>query len=331
MILSSGFFYFEQMSNHILKDEEFSIIEYARHIKMRESLECFGDEYSHIINPQKKHINIRNFSIGENFLIKLIPLERNRGYIEVSKSKDGFDKEIMMIRVKIISIQLLLLLIFGYISYRLAKNAIKPFQESIATLDKFAKDLIHDLNTPVTSIQLNMKLIEKIPQIKEHKAIIRLNKSVANIAELHQNLTILLHEHTFQLTTINICEIIEDIVEVQKAIYPDIEFQIECSSFKAKLNANASRQILQNIILNACQYNTKNGYVKIYHRDNRLYIEDSGKGIKEPKNIFNRYYSGENSSGIGLDIVKRLAIAMNISVEVVPNPHRGVCFVLTIN
>ncbi len=329
LILSSGFFYFEQMQNHILKDEEFSIIEYARHIKMGESLKTFSAEYSHIINPKQEHIDIRNFTIKEDRFIKYIPLGRNRGYIEASKSREIFDREIMVIRAEIIAIQILLLLIFGYISYRLAQNAIKPFQESIATLDKFAKDLIHDLNTPVTSIKLNMRLIAKIPKIKEHKAIIRLNKSVDNISQLHQNLTILLQEHTFQLELINICEIVEDIVEVQRAIYPDINFQIECSHFRAKLNINATRQILQNIILNACQYNIKDGYVKIYHRENRLYIEDSGKGIKEPQNIFNRHYSGENSSGIGLDIVKRLAMAMDITIEVVANESRGVYFVLS--
>lgn len=331
LILSSGFFYFEQISAHILKDEEFSIIEYARHIKMNENLESFSSQYSHTINHKKEHINISNFVITKDRFIKLIPLSHNRGYIEASKSKEAFDREIMMIRVKIIAIQIALLMIFGYISYRLAKSAIKPFQESISTLDKFAKDLIHDLNTPVTSIKLNMKLIEKIPQIKEHKALMRLNRSVDNISNLHENLTILLQEKTFQLESINLCEIVEDIVEVQRVIYPNIDFQIECNNFKAKLNANATKQILQNIILNACKYNIKDGYIKIYHNENRLYIEDSGKGIKEPQNIFNRDYSTGNSSGIGLDIVKRLAKAMNIDVAVVANSKRGVSFILTMN
>jgi len=58
-----------------------------------------------------------------------------------------------------------------------------------------------------------------------------------------------------------------------------------------------------------------------------LYIEDSGKGIKEPAKIFQRSYSDEKSSGIGLDIVNRLAIAMNIDIKV-KTKSQGSIFIL---
>ena len=329
--MATGFFYFEQARNHLLKSEEFGLIEYARHIKMGDSIDSFNSEYSYRINHNKKHINIRNFKIEDRFS-KLIPISHKNGYIEVFKTKNSFDKNIMDIRIRIISIQILLLLLFAYISYRLANDALKPFRESIATLDKFAKDLIHDLNTPVTSIKLNMRLLEKkIPEITEDKVMIRLNKSVNNISELHENLTILLEEKTFQLEMIDLCEIVDDIIEVQKPLYPDINFISDCKQFKAKVNAKAIKQILQNLISNASKYNNKNGYIKIYHKENRLYIEDSGKGIKEPQKIFDRDYSTEDSSGIGLDIVKRLAKAMDIEVRVTQNSKIGVTFVLIIN
>jgi len=332
LILVAGFFYFSQMKNHLLKTEEFLLIEYARHIKQGKSLDEYKKDYHHIfMDKNDKYIDMKNFTITKNEFFKFIPMKFSGVYLQVVKSKKSFDKKLWNLKEKIISLQILLLLLFAYISYKLAMNALKPLTESIATLDKFAKDLIHDLNTPVTSIKLNMKLLEKIPNLQNNKAIIRLNKSVNNISELHENLTILLQEETFQMQVINVCDIVKEVIEVQKSIYSDIQFLTECSHLNAKLNSNAIKQILQNIISNACKYNFKNGYIKIYSTSNALYIEDSGKGIKEPQKIFERSYSDEKSSGIGLDIVKRLADAMHIKVEVQSNKNQGTTFILTMS
>ena len=328
LILVAGFFYFNQMQNHMLRMEEFSLIKYARHIKMGDPIKGFHKEYHHrYITHKNTRIDIRNFSSVGNEFTKIIPMKHNGMYLQVFKSKKEFNQKLFNLKIKIISIQVLLLLLFAFLSYKLAKNALKPLQESIATLDKFAKDLIHDLNTPVTSIKLNMKLLEKNPDLAENKIVQRLNKSVHNISELHENLNILLQEETFQMQNINLCPLVHEVVEMQQDLYSDIHFEVVCSNCKAKINANAMKQILQNIISNACKYNSKNGYVKIYQKDNALYIEDSGKGIKEPNKIFERSYSAEHSTGIGLDIVRRLAMAMNITISVRTSTE-GSCFIL---
>ncbi len=324
----AGFFYFAQMRNHLLRMEEFSLIEYARHLKMNLPLTEFTGDFSHIFIDETKHIDIKNFTVGKKRFSKLIPQKFNKGYIKVSKSTKTFNQKVSTLKHKIQFLQLLLLLLFAYISYRLARNALQPLKESISTLDKFAKDLIHDLNTPVTSINLNMRVLEKNPQCKNNKALLRLKKSVQSISELHENLTILLEEETFQFQELNVCKIVDDVVQVQQTIYPNIKFEIQCNQLKAKLNPNATKQILQNIISNACQYNIQNGYVKIYTNNKSLFIENSGKGIKEPDKIFNRSYSEVHSSGIGLDIVKRLGFAMDILIEVKAK-RDGTIFILT--
>ena len=328
LILAAGYFYFSQMKAYYLKAEEFSMIEYARHIKMGESLQNYSKDYRHeFVKLKLKHIDIRNFTNGKTEFSKIIPMNRNSDYLKVYKKKKHYEDELLNLKSLVISVQIILLFIFALISYKLAKNALKPLEESISKLDKFAKDLIHDLNTPVTSIKLNMKLIQKIPEIQDNKAILRLNKSVHDISELHENLTLLLQEETFQMEYQNICEALNDVILIHKQIYPNLSFEVKCQNFKAKVNKNAIKQILQNIISNACKYNTKDGFVKVYTKDKKLYIEDSGKGIKEPDKIFERLYSGEHSSGIGLDIVKRLANTMDIKIDV-ETSSSGSCFIL---
>ncbi len=317
LILVAGYLYFTQIYNHYLKTEEFSLIEYARHIKMGEGIQHYStSEYRHTYVAVEKHINIRNFTVSKTNFSKMIPMNRTLYYLKVIKSKKSFDTKVVDLKIEVLLLQLFLLLLFAYISYKLAKSALRPLQESIATLDKFAKDLIHDLNTPVTSMKLNLKLLQKVPELHDNSAVVRLKKSVHDISELHESLTTLLQEETFQMELCNLCEIVEDVVQTQKQLYQELHFSVECSSLKGKINKNAMKQILQNIISNACKYNKKDGYVKIYTKENALYIEDNGHGIKEPSKIFHRAYSEKQSSGIGLDIVKRLAHAMNITVKV---------------
>lgn len=329
LILFAGYFYFGQIKNHYLKMEEFSLIEYARHIKMGGSMDEYQKGYHYqFLKNQNKHIDIRNFTTLGGEFTKIVPMNHDQDYLQIFKSKKEYQNKLKNLKLKVISLQILLLLFFAFLSYKLAKNALKPLQESITTLDKFAKDLIHDLNTPVTSIQLNMKLLEKNPDFKENKILTRLNKSVHNISALHENLNILLQEETFQMQNINICPLVKEVVDTQEELYKSIYFSLNCTNLKAKVHANAMKQILQNIISNACKYNSEDGEVKIYTKNNALYIQDSGKGIEEPEKIFERSYSAKHSSGIGLDIVRRLALAMNITIKVSTSKH-GSCFILT--
>jgi len=306
------------------------LIEYARHIKMGDGTDEYGDDFHYaFVDKHDQHIDIRNFSVTENEFTKFIPMGHNGSYLQVFKSKDFFEKKLLYLKLKIISIQILLLLIFALISYRLARNALRPLEESIETLDKFAKDLIHDLNTPVAAMKLNIRLLEKDQKTKDLNAVMRLKKSVDTVSELRENLTILLEKKTFQITTINMCDIIRDVIQLHQPNYPDLDFQISCHSLLVEANTKAMKQILHNLISNACRYNTPKGYVKIYIENESLCIEDSGMGIKEPEKIFDREYSAQNSSGLGLDIVKRLCDAMGVKIEVTSS-EKGSRFCLSL-
>ena len=330
LILIAGFFYFKQMKNQYLKNEEFLMINFAKDLKMGKDVSSYDKkEYKYsIVSKTIPEFNMNNFIYENKEFIKYIPVPNENRYLEIIKYSKAFENKIFDLQIKIHLIQLILLFLFAYISYILSKNALKPLQESISTLDKFAKDLIHDLNTPVTAINLNMKILQKDENFNENKALQRLNKSVHTISELHGNLTILLEQKTFQTYEVNLFDLIQEVVLIEKQIYSNIDFKIDDDSLLVKTNPNAMKQIMQNIISNACKYNSKNGFVKIYEKNSNLYIQDSGKGISHADKIFDRSFSDENSSGIGLDIVKRLAMAMDIKISVQSNT-KGSTFILS--
>jgi len=328
LILVSGHFYYEQQYEQRIKDEHFAIINYARQLKMHEP--TTARDINHTVVMKQ----IENFSMGtliftDDSIQKYIPANQwHTHYTLISKSRHDFDARIETLRLQIITIQLLLLLFFAFISLLLTNSALRPMKEAVAKLDRFTKDLIHDLNTPLTTIKLNLKLLDKEPGLKQNKALKRIEKSSYEIAELHENLKVLLEEGTFQLTDIDVCQIAEELVHDYAAIYTSLRFSIECQPLQSHLNENAFRQILHNLLLNACKYNTKEGSVNVYNSKKTLYIQDSGSGIANPQRIFERNYSEQSSSGIGLDIVRRLAEAMGITIDVTSSSE-GTTFALT--
>ena len=316
LILVAGHFFYKQQYQQRIKDEHFAIISYARQLKMHEPLTA--QDINHSMEMRKiENFSMDTITITESSIEKYIPANKwHTHYIHIVKKRAHFDAHIQELRIQIISTQIILLMLFALISLLLTRTALRPMKETITKLDRFTKDLIHDLNTPLTTIKLNIKLLTKKEDFKENKALQRIVKSSYEISELHDNLKVLLEEDTFLLEDVDVCQLIHEQTESYKRIFPSLNFAVTCSTFQAHINANAFKQLLHNLLSNACKYNRNHGTVSLYVQERTLYIQDSGSGIKNPERIFERNYSEQSSSGIGLDIVKRLCDAMSISIEV---------------
>jgi len=315
LILVAGYFYFGEQKKILIKKEHFSMIEHVRKIKMNQyELDTKGITHS-VTYKEIPAFNINNFTIKENYFESYLPYSWKSGYYMVRKDKTSFYEELFRIKSTIVLTQLLLLALFAIISFFLSRRALRPMQEAITKLDNFSKDLIHDLNTPVTSILLNTKILEKTLE-EESKALRRIKTSAKEIGELHNNLTILLQEETMIMKEENLFDLIDDVVSTQESLYPDIKIELQRSELLVRVNADALKQVLSNIFSNACKYNKKEGHVKVYTKGKTLYVEDSGVGIQKPQNIFKRNYTEQISGhGIGLDIVKRLCDSMDINIS----------------
>ena len=324
LILASGFFYFEEQKKTMIEKEHFSMIEYVRQVKMKQTPRTLEHISHEVVQIEINNFNMNNFEIKERSFSKYMPYSWQGGYILVVKDKIHYEETMLQIKIYIISIQILLLVLFGMLSYFLSVRALKPMQEAITKLDNFSKDLIHDLNTPITSILLNMKLLDVKDEFRDNKPLLRIKRSVEDIGELHNNLTVLLQEDTMIILQENLFEIINEVVLTHKKIYKDISFEIKEVEFFAKINRDAFKQVIVNIISNACKYNKQDGFIKVFTKDRVLYIEDSGVGIQNPQNIFERSYKEHTSGhGIGLDIVKRLCDVMEMEIHAVSTLEVG--------
>ena len=235
------------------------------------------------------------------------------------------DKQISKLKTYVIVFQVLLLFIFALISYALARKSLQPMTEAFNHLDNFTKDLIHDLNTPVTSILLNTKMLKKQSNENTIKQINRIENSAKNISSLYANLEILLDGTKLLKKEFELSYIIEDLISEYTTIYPHINFEFKKQNISIHSNDKAIKRILDNIISNACKYSIKeNPYINIEYINNTLYIKDNGKGIKYPKKIFQRNYKeDDNGYGIGMHIVYKLCNDLNHSIDIQSVQYEG--------
>jgi len=73
-------------------------------------------------------------------------------------------------------------------------------------------------------------------------------------------------------------------------------------------------------------------HIFIRFEGENLIIEDTGKGIKNPKKVFERFYKEqERGIGIGLHIVKKLCDELGIAISLTSKVGEGSRFILNLH
>jgi two-component system OmpR family sensor kinase len=325
-IVGLGYFYFQQQRTIILQDLAMNMHQYI--VKLKQSQFNYSQ-------PHFKYEFLKNFSKRKQLpekvddqYIKVFPILKQKMFIKVSVDDTIIDTKLNReMRITII-FQILILIVFLIISYILARISLRPMQDTISHMDRFIKDLIHDLNTPITSISLNSKMLQK--EIGDNKKLNRINQSVNDISSLYENLDMILDEQSIDKSSVNIKNLIENITQTYKLMYPNIKFNIKSEDNNISSNEKALRRIVDNILSNACKYSKdKDAKIDITFRHNHLSIKDNGKGMQYPKKIFERSYKeDEKGHGIGMHIVHRLCVALDIDITVESIQNQGTAIVL---
>jgi len=211
---------------------------------------------------------------------------------------------------------ILLSLISTLISIIFALYSLSPIRESIRVLEEFIKDIIHDLNTPITSILINLKMMKKNDEVES------IMESTNAISMLHKNLTSYLNNMQFEKEKFNLKDTINQQIKLFSSLYDYLNWSIDIEDRVIYSNQNALSRVIYNLISNACKYNISNGFIEIKIRDNILSISNSSYGIKKPSKVFDRFYKESSRGlGIGLHIVDKLCIELGVkrSLEVDDN------------
>ena len=269
------------------------------------------------VNFEKKSATFTPFIMkkDKNSFYMLFNVPQIKNYLlKLSVSKKIYDKELFKIKHKIFTQFFIELLFILFIAALFVYILFLPLKEAYKINETFIKDILHDLNTPLTTLKLNLFLLKK--EFGEHDKIKKIEHSVKTILQYQENLKVFLSNNPNQIETFNIKELIDEKLKFYSVNYPSIKYENRADC-QITVNKNSFSSILDNIISNAFKYNKKNGNIKIFLKDKQLVIKDSGIGIKNPKQVFKRFYKeSERGIGIGMNIVKKLCDELKIDIVI---------------
>lgn len=220
----------------------------------------------------------------------------------------------------------ILFVIFMPISLFLSFFTVRPMRQASVMIDNFIANIVHDINTPISTILLNSKSLLKNTVIN-NKKLTRVLASAEQLSDMQHDLLALADENDdVKLHDIEIKEVVEEIIEDFKSKHLTQEFVLKLTMQKAYMNRIDFRRIMQNLLSNAIKYNQNNNKIKIYNKDALLTIEDKGKGMKHPEKVFEKNYREDYSiqgNGIGLASVLAMLERNRIEINVSSQLHVG--------
>lgn len=301
---------------------------YPRNVNFRSAIyDLSGEKIFSLMRHTPRHFGRDIYRVKDS-LHFLKPLDENYYlgakylFIEVNEDfswKDDAIKEIMLYGI----LTLVIMAIFGYFFLGIF---LRPMHDAIALLDDFIKDTTHELNTPISAILANVEMMDKVAMgAKNERKLARINIAAKTVSHLYQDLTYLTLSHNRESK--------DELIDLRQLIFDRVEyFSILAGSKKVTFTLDLNESVLfidaikiarvvDNLISNAIKYNKRNGKIHIILRKEYLCVEDTGIGIPAEKvnQIFDRYSrfnSSEGGFGIGLNIVKSIAVEYNLKIKV---------------
>ncbi len=232
----------------------------------------------------------------------------------------------------------LLLVLSAFLYYFLAPSIIEPLLDTDEKLKEMVEHTLHELNTPIATIQANVNLLKRTNQDeKSQKRLSRIQDATKNLTKLYESIEYNIKENIEYIEKEHI--LLQDIVHesIQKFadIKKDITINNNVKNISLYTDKNGFEKVIDNLLSNAIKYNKKDGSVYFYTKDAKLYIEDTGIGIN-PKNLFIVYEKSfqENPTtlgyGLGLSIVKNFCDKEKITIKIDTKKEQGTTISLDI-
>jgi len=189
---------------------------------------------------------------------------------------------------------------------------LRPLRSSLHLLEDFIKDIIHDINTPLTSILLNLKIIDE--DIKEQNEEIEdIRIATQTIEMLHHNLDAYIRDQKQTNEHFSVKEVLETYIKFFTPMYNYLSWEVDIEECVLFTDRQAFERIVYNLLSNACKYNTNDGTIEIALDETRLSIRNSSYGVNHPEKVFERFYKeSERGLGIGLHIVDKLCQTLHV-------------------
>lgn len=223
-----------------------------------------------------------------------------------------------------------------------------------ATKDKFFAIVSHDIKNPLSGFKaITSALDDSFNEMSENdiKKYIKILRNSSNqLDELLKGLlnwsALLNSNKEINLNEVQLSEIINEIVNLVKGDcdLKGVELNVNiCDLPKVYADENMLLAIVRNIVSNAIKFTPSGGTIaiSIYPENNRNVVSVSDTGIGIEQQDINKLFridadtktignSKEKGAGLGLILVKEMAVRCNIDIDVRSEFGKGTEFVLSI-
>ena len=270
---------------------------------------------------------------NDAYLIVKLPKERYFGaaYLIV-KNKLSFAVVYEKVMVILFSVVILVFILSMFFLQTFAK----PFKKVNEKLDNFIKDSVHEINTPLSIINVNIDLYNR--KNEPNKYMQRMKAATKVLSNIYNDMDYLIKHDKLDYEkekielAVFLKERIEYFSEVARMKNININSAIDTCP-EIEMNSKQLQRVIDNNISNAIKYSHENSEIDIalYVKDGQCHMsfKDYGVGIQKVDEIFSRYYREDVSKGgfgIGLNIVKAIIDAQNITLEIDSTLKQGSTF-----
>ena len=239
-------------------------------------------------------------------------------------SVNGFDERNFLIGSGLVSI---LALILGYV---LSSDLLSSKWEMDAKFSHMSKEILHELNLPLSTIEANTKMLKKShSDEKSRRRLDRIGSASQRLKRLYDELVYTINKeiHKVEEEEFSLRNLLNERVGVHKSFGRN-PFELDIEDMVIFADKIGFEQMIDNILSNAMKYSDKSKPITLFTENSTLVIRDRGIGMSEKEliKIFERYYQSDESrrgEGIGLALVKAYCDESKIGISIVSKPDEG--------
>lgn len=274
---------------------------------------------------------------GSAFLVIPLPSKRyfNASYL-ILKNTLSF----AVVYEKVAVILLTIVVVVFILSMLFLNRFAKPFKQVNQKLDTFIKDSMHEINTPLSIINVNIDLFNR--KNEPNKYLQRIKAASKVLSNIYNDMDYLIKNERLEFKRewldlsgylIERIEYFEEVarmknITIVQVIKPEVYIYA---------NQKQMQRVIDNNISNAIKYSHDNSQIEVHlecdHQTCTVRFKDYGVGIEDVGKIFDRYYREDTQKGgfgIGLNIVASIIKKAGITLDINSTLHKGSEFIYTI-
>lgn len=212
-------------------------------------------------------------------------------------------------------------------------DKLKSFYDQAEMISRTANALAHELKTPLTSIKLNVEMLDEDASLSENKkkSLAIIKKEITRLSGIVDSYLNLSRRSGFEHSEFRLYELIEDIhVQIRPELKKrNIAFMNKCSEYFLSGDRDKLRSVFLNLLSNSVEAIGENGNIEILtisdeqNGVHRILIKDDGCGVKDSSRIFQPFYTTKsNGNGLGLVLASEIIRKHNGKIRLLSS-HKG--------